>query len=131
MCEESDCYCICPLEGIIDTISKKWALLIINALGNHQRLRFNRLMEELDGVSPKTLTDTLKILQQEGLVGRDSFAEIPPRVEYYLTEDGRQLRHAIVPLLTWASKRESFTNRCTVPCRKKSSHHSEVSHGHD
>lgn len=127
MCEESDCYCICPLEGVIDTISKKWALLIINALGNHQRLRFNRLMEELNGVSPKTLTDTLRILQAEGLVGRDSFAEIPPRVEYFLTGDGRELRQAIVPLLTWASRREGAANRCTTPCTKKSPRHAGTS----
>lgn len=122
MCEDTACYCLCPLEGIIDTISKKWTLLIINALGNHQRLRFNQLMEELDGVSPKTLTDTLKVLQAENLIGRESFAEIPPRVEYYLTGEGMQLREAIVPLLTWASKRESFAGRCTAPCSKRPAH---------
>ena len=119
MCEESDCYCLCPLEGIIDTIAKKWALLIINALGNHPRLRFNQILQELGGVSPKTLADTLKVLQQEGLIGRDSFAEIPPRVEYYLTKDGRELRTAIIPLLTWASQRETFRNHCTIPCERK------------
>jgi DNA-binding HxlR family transcriptional regulator len=119
MCEESDNYCICPLEGVFDTIAKKWALLIINTLGNHSRLRFNQIMQELGGVSPKTLTDTLKVLQQEGLIQRDSFAEIPPRVEYSLTDDGKELRVAIIPLLTWASRRETFRNTCSFPCEKR------------
>ena len=55
---KSEVVCFCPLEGIIDVISKKWALLIINAIGNYGSLRFNKLMEELRGISPKTLADT-------------------------------------------------------------------------
>jgi len=97
--------CFCPLKGVIDVIGKKWALLIINAIGNYGKLRFNGLMEQLGNVSPKTLADTLKDLQDEGLVRRESFAEIPPRVEYSLTEDGAELRRAIVPLLKWAALR--------------------------
>jgi len=100
--------CFCPLKGVIDVISKKWALLIINALGNRGRLRFNGLMKELEGISPKTLSDTLKELQAEGLIRRESFAEIPPRVEYSLTNDGAELRRAIIPLLKWAATRSSM-----------------------
>jgi DNA-binding HxlR family transcriptional regulator len=103
--------CLCPLEGIIDVISKKWALFIINAIGNYGSLRFNKLMEELRGISPKTLADTLKQLQNEGLLKRESFAEIPPRVEYSLTEDGRGLREAIVPILRWAATRHGSKRR--------------------
>jgi DNA-binding HxlR family transcriptional regulator len=91
MQDKSEVVCYCPLEGIIDVISKKWALLIINAIGNYGSLRFNRLLEELNGISPKALADTLKQLQNEKLLKRESFAEIPPRVEYSLTEDGRGL----------------------------------------
>jgi DNA-binding HxlR family transcriptional regulator len=87
-------------------IGKKWALLIINAIGNYGSLRFNRLMEELQGVSPKTLADTLKQLQHEGLLKRKSFAEIPPRVEYSLTKDGEGLRNAVIPILKWAATRQ-------------------------
>ena len=120
MCEESDSPCICPLEGIIDTIAKKWALLIINILGNHSRMRFNAIEQELSGISPKTLADTLKVLRDENLVGRESFAEIPPRVEYFLTDEGRELRKAIIPLLTWASQRKSYNGeRCMPPCGSK------------
>jgi DNA-binding HxlR family transcriptional regulator len=72
------------------------------------------MMEELHGISPTTLTETLQGLQREGLIGRESFAEIPPRVEYSLTKDGAQLRKAILPLLQWASTR-------TVPGKKRCS----------
>ena len=124
MPDESAVTCICPLEGVIDTISKKWALLIIHVLGNHKRLRFNGLARELEGVSPKTLTDTLALLQKEGFIGREAFSEIPPRVEYYLTDDGRELWEAILPLLQWTLKREHMTREeCTGHCRKMAGHH--------
>lgn len=120
MAKDSKALCPCPLEGVIDTISKKWALLIIHVLGNTQRIRFNDLMKELDGISPKTLTDTLGVLQKEGFVGREAFAEIPPRVEYYLTDDGRELWDAILPLLQWTMKREGFEHeKCSAHCHKK------------
>ena len=108
MQKERNQLCLCPLEGIIDTISKKWALLIVNDIGNHGILRFNQLMENLTGISPKALSDTLKKLENERLVTRESFAEIPPRVEYSLTNDGIELRKAIVPLLKWASQRSDI-----------------------
>jgi DNA-binding HxlR family transcriptional regulator len=111
MQSKNEVVCYCPLEGIIDVISKKWALLIINAIGNYGSLRFNRILEELNGISPKTLADTLRQLQNEKLLKRESFAEIPPRVEYSLTEDGRGLREAIVPLLKW-----SATRQCSKSC---------------
>jgi len=105
--EKSEHICFCPLEGVIDVISKKWAVLIVNAIGNNGKLRFNSLIEELGGISPKTLSDTLKDLQAEGLIKRESFAEIPPRVEYSLTEDGTEFRKAIIPLLRWAATKST------------------------
>jgi DNA-binding HxlR family transcriptional regulator len=115
MFEEGDHFCFCPLKGVIDIISKKWVLLIINALGNHGGLRFNGLMKDLDGISPKTLSDALKRLQSEGLIRRESFAEIPPRVEYSLTQDGTELRKAIIPLLKWAATRNNINKGMCVP----------------
>jgi DNA-binding HxlR family transcriptional regulator len=124
MAQESNAACICPLEGVIDTISKKWALLIIHVLGNRPRLRFNGLAKELAGISPKALSDTLAVLQKEGFVGREAFPEIPPRVEYFLTDDGRELWDAILPLLQWTMKRENFSyENCTGHCRKTPGHH--------
>ena len=119
MQSKSEAVCYCPIEGVIDVISKKWALLIINAIGNYGSLRFNRLIEELHGISPKTLADTLKQLQKEQLLKRESFAEIPPHVEYSLTEDGQGLRKAVVPILKWAATRQgSKKKKCSLAYRK-------------
>ncbi|WP_456475648.1 winged helix-turn-helix transcriptional regulator [Candidatus Pyrohabitans sp.] len=103
---KEDEICLCPIEGIINIISKKWALLIISALGNNEKLRFNEIMENLESISPKTLSDRLKELENAGLIKREVFAEIPPRVEYSLTCDGIELRNAMLPLMEWVSKRE-------------------------
>jgi len=112
---KSDSPCFCPLEGFMGVISKKWAVLIINAIGIYGRLRFNRIMEELHSISPRTLSDRLKELQAEGLIEREFFAEIPPRFEYSLTKDGVELRESIIPLLEWVVRRDVAHGR-TVDC---------------
>jgi DNA-binding HxlR family transcriptional regulator len=109
--------CLCPLEGIINTIAKKWAILIISIIGHHEKIRFNEIMQRLDGISPKTLADLLKDLQKENLIRRESFSEIPPRVEYSLTKDGTQLCEAVLPLIQWAEKRDIIDkHRCRASC---------------
>lgn len=113
MAEDRKRICLCPLEGIINTIAKKWAILIITIIGNHEQIRFSDIMGALDGISPKTLADLLKDLRREGLIHRNAFSEIPPRVEYSLTDDGKQLCEAIVPLVQWAEKRDNLhQKRC-------------------
>ncbi len=97
--------CLCPLEGIINTISKKWTLQIIAQIGNHRKLRYTEIKKRLGGISPKSLADRLKELEREGLINRKAFAEIPPRVEYMLTDDGETLRRSMMPLMEWASTR--------------------------
>jgi DNA-binding HxlR family transcriptional regulator len=112
--------CLCPLEGIIDIISRKWALLIINEIGNHKHIRYNDLMKELGEISPKTLADMLKELKEYNLVKREAFNEIPPRVDYTLTEDGEHLRNAIIPLLQWAiSKKGTVVAHCSCSMIEK------------
>lgn len=86
-------------------LSKKWALLIISAIGNNRKLRYNELEKKLE-ISPKTLADRLKELESTGLIKRETFAEIPPRVEYSLTKEGIELRNAIMPLMKWVSSRD-------------------------
>jgi len=95
----------CPIQGVIDVVSKKWSLLIVGVLGNSSKMRYNEIMNELKGISPKTLADTLKQLHHAGIVNRQSFNEIPPRVEYSLTVDGEKLRDAIIPVINWAVDR--------------------------
>jgi len=115
MVRESACNCLCFVEGTLDTISKKWSLLVINALGNHQVLRYSELMAELRGISPNSLADTLAELCRQELVRRESIAEIPPKVQYSLTKDGQLLREAIEPLLEWALTKGSKGSRHCVP----------------
>lgn len=121
MDEECQGLCLCPIQGIIDIVSKKWTLLIICSIGNYGKLRFNELMKELEGISPKTLSDTLKVLEREGLIQKEIFKEIPPRVEYTLKEDGIELRKAVIPLIQWAAKREKtedqkcYPEQCKLP----------------
>ena len=115
--KNSNRICLCPLEGIITTISKKWAIFVISILGHHERLRFTDLMSILEGISPKSLTDILTELQQEGLIQREAFSEIPPRVEYFLTDDGCQLCEALIPLMQWAEKRDNLhKQKCNSTC---------------
>ena len=98
--------CLRPLGGIMEIISRRWALLIISVIGN-RKLRYNKIIEKLSGISPKSLSDRIKELEKAGLIKRDAYAEIPPRVEYSLTKDGEELRRAIIPLMEWVSQRQS------------------------
>lgn len=97
--------CTCVVGGAIDLIGKKWTMCIVVTVGNRPGVRFNQLLDLLEGISPRTLSDTLKALEKEGLVAREAFAEIPPRVEYRLTKEGHGLLAAIAPLMVWASSR--------------------------
>ena len=95
--------CCCPIEGIVEVVSRRYALPIIGLIGNHPSLRFKEIMGHFDNLSPNTLAARLKELKRYGLVERKSFSEIPPRVEYSLKRKGRELREAIKPLMAWAS----------------------------
>ena len=95
---------ICPhsLEGILTLIGKSWNILILGTLGNHLRLRFNELLDKLGRISPKTLTSRLRELELSNLINRQAYAEIPPRVEYSLTEKGKELFSYLIPIMKWA-----------------------------
>ncbi len=108
--------CVCPLGGIIDIIGKKWALLVINAIGNNEKMRYNEIMKHLKGINPKTLSYRLKGLENAGLINKQIFAEVPTRVEYSLTEDGKDLRKAIIPLMEWAHDKDDSLSKSDTPC---------------
>jgi len=110
----------CPLQGAIDVISKKWALLIINEIGNHKRIRFSELRSELKEITAKSLSNTLDDLQSNNLIIREAFNEIPPRVEYSLTRDGQGLHRSIIPLLRWAASRKgAVITECSCKAKPK------------
>src|SRR5688500_18647268 len=84
----------CPVCATADIICGKWTLLVIRDLADG-RARFCELERSLEGISPRTLSLRLRALEEEGVVRRKTFPEVPPRVEYALTEKGR----ALVPLI--------------------------------
>lgn len=93
---------ICQTK-IFNIISKKWAICIINALGDG-KLRYNELKNALN-CSSKTLSDLLKELEKENLIRRIVYPKMPIRVEYSLTEDGKKLRESLLPLFNWIEER--------------------------
>jgi DNA-binding HxlR family transcriptional regulator len=84
----------CPVCATSDIVCGKWTLLIIRDLAEG-RARFCELERSLAGISPRTLSLRLRALEEEGVVERDTFSEVPPRVEYCLTEKGR----ALIPII--------------------------------
>jgi len=103
-CKCDDGECLCPVQGIIDVVGKKWAICIVNHLGRAKSLRYNEIKNQIGVISPKTLSTTLKVLEKEGLIKRDVYPETPPRVEYALTKEGNDLKIALLPLLQWLQK---------------------------
>ncbi|MEU0999381.1 winged helix-turn-helix transcriptional regulator [Streptomyces tibetensis] len=95
----------CQVRQILDRIADKWSLLVIALLEN-RRLRFTELRREIDGVSQRMLTVTLRSLERDGLVKRTVHPVVPPRVEYELTSLGRTLHATIQSLVTWTEKHQ-------------------------
>ncbi|WP_411109263.1 winged helix-turn-helix transcriptional regulator [Streptomyces sp. c-19] len=88
---------------IFSDVANKWALLIIEALGE-QTLRFSELRNAIEGISHKMLTQNLRMLERNGLVERTVHPVVPPRVEYTLTEPGQALRVTIDGLCNWTHR---------------------------
>ena len=110
MCEcraDGDDLCLCPIRGIIDVIGRKWVICVISALMTRGTMRFGELRAALDGISSRSLSNVLEVLVREGLVERRYHPEIPPRVEYSLTDRGLTLGQALRPLLEWIRAYES------------------------
>mgnify|MGYP001393645306 CR=1 FL=1 len=91
----------CPSRAILELIADKWTLLILPALRRGPK-RNGALMRQMGGVSQKMLTQTLRELERNGLVARCDHQEVPPRVEYDLTELGRSLSDTVRKLDSWA-----------------------------
>src|SRR5918993_2027644 len=85
---------VCPVCATADVICGKWTILVIRDLADGHT-RFGELQRSLEGISPRTLSLRLRVLEEEGIVERDTYPEVPPRVEYALTEKGR----ALLPLI--------------------------------
>lgn len=94
----------CPIRNILNRISDKWTLLVLYTLSSRDSIRYVQLKEELPDISPKMLSLTLRTLEADGYVTRSVFAEVPPRVEYRLTERAHSLLPIINQLIQWAKE---------------------------
>jgi DNA-binding HxlR family transcriptional regulator len=95
----------CEVRQILDRVADKWSLLVI-ALLDCQSLRFTQLRREIDGVSQRMLSVTLRQLERDGLVTRTVHPVVPPRVDYALTPLGRTLHETIKSLVTWTEQHQ-------------------------
>jgi DNA-binding HxlR family transcriptional regulator len=93
----------CTVERTLEVIGGKWTTLVLRDL-LHGRKRFGELRSHLTGISPKTLTDRLRYLEEQGVVTRKVYPEIPPRVEYSLTTKGKALGKIILEMSKWGEK---------------------------
>lgn len=93
----------CPIRNVLSRIGDKWSMLVLFTLEKHGVLRFNGLKLYIPDISKKMLSTALKVLEADGLVARKAYAEVPPRVEYSLTERGLTLIPLINNLIDWAA----------------------------
>ncbi|MGT2442343.1 MULTISPECIES: helix-turn-helix domain-containing protein [Ensifer] len=93
----------CPTRLVLDRLADKWAVLVLGKL-DEQPVRFNQLKREIDGISQKVLSQTLKKLERDGLVSRSVFATVPVTVEYAITPLGRTLTSTVAALTRWAEE---------------------------
>ncbi|MDE7413592.1 MAG: helix-turn-helix transcriptional regulator [Muribaculaceae bacterium] len=96
------CIEACPVRNVISRFSSKWSILILCVLSESAPTRFNAIRRAIPDISPKVLTSTLKTLEEDKLVNRVLFPEIPPRVEYSLTDKGKSLMPHLNNLIGWA-----------------------------
>lgn len=90
------------IREVLDRIGDKWTMLVISTLGA-EPLRYSDLLASIPGISQRMLTVTLKALERDGLLTRTAFPEVPPRVVYELTDLGRSLLDAVLPMASWAA----------------------------
>lgn len=96
---------ICGIDAAMDVVSGKWKSLILWELDNYGTRRFGELRRGLPGVSEKMLIQHLREMAEDGLIHREVYRQVPPRVEYSLTEHGRSLNRALRPLGEWGRER--------------------------
>lgn len=92
----------CHAREILARVGDKWSVYVVHVLGDARTLRFNELRSQVDGISQRMLTVTLRGMERDGLVSRKVYPEVPPRVEYSLTPLGTTLRQLVRGLVAWS-----------------------------
>lgn len=98
------------IRRVLERIGNKWTLLVVATL-HGERMRFTELQQRIPGISQRMLSLTLRHLERDGLVSRTAYAEVPPRVEYQLTDVGRTLIDPAVRLAEWAAEHDADIDR--------------------
>lgn len=114
---------ICPIKDILARFGDKWSMYTVLLLGREGKLRFNELKTQITGISQRMLTVTLRSLEEDGIVRRTLYPEIPLRVEYELTDLGLGLLEQLLDLTTWADRhfqeivnaRQQYAHKASAP----------------
>ena len=104
-------YPTCPIRNVLVRISDKWSLLVLCTLEGSETMRYKDLVAVIPDISHKMLTNTLKRLEQDRFISRKAYAEIPPRVEYSLTEIGKSLMPTIQQMIDWAQQHFEYITK--------------------
>jgi DNA-binding HxlR family transcriptional regulator len=97
----------CEIANIWEVLGRRWSLLILKNLCNREAIRFNELKRSLSGISSTVLSDRLLDLEREGLISKKIYPEIPPKVEYSITPQAKELETIINELGKWANRWKS------------------------
>jgi DNA-binding HxlR family transcriptional regulator len=108
----------CEIRNLLDRLADKWSLLVVELLGDETR-RFSDLRRQIDGISQRMLTLTLRHLERDGLVTRTVYPVVPPRVEYRLTPLGSSLLEAIAPLVAWTRAHRADIAAAQAACASR------------
>ena len=100
----------CPVATTVQLIGNKWKLLILRNL-LVRPWRFNELMKSLEGISQKVLTDSLRSMESDGIITRTVYPEVPPRVEYALSELGGSMRPILDAMQAWGTEYKTTLNK--------------------
>ena len=116
---QNELYPDCPIRNILARISDKWSILVLYTLNQSALMRFNALQKNIPDISQKMLTVTLRTLEEDGFVKRQVYAEVPPRVEYSLTDRAISLLPHINSLIVWAKENMDAILTDRIHNRKK------------
>ena len=94
----------CPIRNVLARVGDKWPLLVLYNLQHRDPLRFKELQRQIPDISQKSLTQTLRTLEEDGFVSREVFPEVPPRVEYSLTPRALSFLPLVENMINWAKE---------------------------
>ena len=94
---------VCPIRDVLNRLGDKWSMLVLITIHANGTMRFNEVHKSIKDISQRMLTVTLRTLEEDGLISRKVYAEVPPKTEYNLTKIGKSLIPHIESLIDWAS----------------------------